>query len=60
MKKNVKLVLCEVNNNFNEQYYEVRKLVNTVEYSIGEHIDVSVVQDIIDNYKDHTVEIVSS
>jgi hypothetical protein len=60
MKKNVKLVLCEVNNNFNEQYYEVRKLVNTVEYSIGEHIDVSVVQDIIDNYKDHTVEIVAS
>lgn len=60
MKKNVKLVLCEVNNNFNEHVYEVKRLVNTVEYSIGEYIDVSVVQDIIDNAKNYTIEIVAS
>jgi hypothetical protein len=60
MKKNVKLVICEVNNDFNERYYEIKKLVNTVEYSIGEHIDVSVVQDIIDNGKNYTIEIVAS
>jgi len=60
MKKNVKLVICEVSNDFNERYYEIKKLVNTVEYSIGEHIDVSVVQDIIDNGKNYTIEIVAS
>jgi len=57
MRKNIKLVLCEVHNQFGTEVYEIKKLVNTVEYSIGEHIDRKLVKDII-RRNHYTVEIV--
>jgi|688.fasta_scaffold874803_2 hypothetical protein len=60
MRKNVKLVLCEVNNQFSKDVYEVKKLVNTTKYSIGEHIDKMLVEDMIKRHNHYTVEIVKS
>lgn len=56
MKKNMKIVLRPSNSHFGEAY-EVKKIVNSVDFAIGELIDTEYVTDLI-NSKNWTVEIV--
>lgn len=58
MKKNMKLVLRPSNNSFHGEAYEIKKIVNSVDFVIGELIDREYVEDLIAS-KRWTVEIVA-
>jgi hypothetical protein len=56
MKKNMKIVLRPNNSSFCEAF-EVKKIINSADFAIGELIDREYVDDLI-NTKNWTVEIV--
>jgi hypothetical protein len=57
MKKNMKIVLRPSNSHFGEAY-QVKKIVNSLEFVVGELIDTEYVADLVAS-KHWTVEIVS-
>lgn len=56
--KPVKVVLVQCDGSLTGEAFEVKKLVNTIEFSVGELIDIDYVRDLIKD-KNITVEIVS-
>lgn len=58
-KKKIKLILCEVKGDLYSDVYKVKKAINTIEYSIGEYIDKSLVKDLIKWNNNYTIEITS-
>lgn len=58
MKKNMKLVLRPNNSNLTGEAFEVKKIVNSIDFAIGELLDREYVEDLIAT-KNWTVEIVS-
>jgi len=57
MKKNMKIVLRPSNSHLGEAY-QVKKIVNSLEFVVGELIDTEYVSDLVAS-KNWTVEIVS-
>lgn len=57
MKKNMKIVLRPNNSHLGEAY-EIKKIVNSLDFVVGELIDAEYVADLVES-KYWTVEIVS-
>lgn len=58
-KKNVKIVLCDPPNSLcDENAFEVKKVVNTLQVKVGEYVDEQLVKKWIKDHENWTIEFV--
>jgi len=58
-RKNVKITLCDPPNSFcDENAFEVKKVVNTLQVKVGEYVDEELVKRWIKDHENWTIEFV--